>query len=51
MKYGVVVGSGAIMYILSFIEIGSIIQKLIGGGGELTDTQTAWRSHKGTLGK
>jgi hypothetical protein len=37
MKYAVEMGSGAITYIPSFIKIGSVIQKLIGG-----DTQTAW---------
>jgi hypothetical protein len=42
MKYAVEVGSGVIMYIPSFIKIGSGIQKLFGGGGVTrTDTQTA----------
>jgi hypothetical protein len=36
MKYAVEMGAGVIIYILSFIKIGSGIQKLIGG-----DTQTA----------
>jgi hypothetical protein len=31
MKYAVEMGSGAIIYIPSFIKIGSGIQKLIGG--------------------
>jgi hypothetical protein len=31
MKYDVEMGSGAVMYILSFIKIGSGIQELIGG--------------------
>jgi hypothetical protein len=31
MKYAVEMGSGALMYIPSFIKIGSGIQKLIGG--------------------
>jgi hypothetical protein len=31
MKYGVETGSGAMVYIPSFIKIGSAIQKLIGG--------------------
>jgi hypothetical protein len=31
MKYAVEIGSGALIYILSFIKIGSDIQKLIGG--------------------
>jgi hypothetical protein len=35
MKYAVEMGSGAMIYILSFIKIGSGIQKLIG-----EDTQT-----------
>jgi hypothetical protein len=38
MKYDVDMGSGATIYIPSFIKIGSGIQKLIAG----TDTQTAW---------
>jgi hypothetical protein len=33
MKYAVHMGSGAMIYIPSFIKIGSGIQKLIGGGG------------------
>jgi hypothetical protein len=39
MKYAVEMGSGVMICILSFIEIGYGIQKLIGG---FTDTQTAW---------
>jgi hypothetical protein len=31
MKYAVEMGSGAMMYMSSFIQIGSCIQKLIGG--------------------
>jgi hypothetical protein len=31
MKYAVKMGSGAVIYIPSFIEIGSGIQNLIGG--------------------
>jgi hypothetical protein len=31
MKYAVEMGSGAVIYIPSFIKIGSGIQKLIGG--------------------
>jgi hypothetical protein len=38
MKYAVERGSGAMMYIPSFIKIGSGIQKLMG----YTSTQTAW---------
>jgi hypothetical protein len=41
MKYAVEMGSGAMMYIPSFIKIGSGIRKLI---GRYTDTQTEWRS-------
>jgi hypothetical protein len=37
MKCAVEMGSVAMMYIRSFIKIGSGIQKLIGG-----ETQTAW---------
>jgi hypothetical protein len=44
MKYADEVGSGAMIYIPSFIKIGSGNQKLIGG-----DTQTTWGSHKPTL--
>jgi hypothetical protein len=39
MKDAVEMGSGAMIYIPSFIKIGSGIQKLIGG---FRDTQTAW---------
>jgi hypothetical protein len=45
MKYAVEMGSGIMLYIPSFIKIGSGIRKLMGGG---TQTQTAWRSHKPT---
>jgi hypothetical protein len=38
MKYAVEMGSGAMMYIPSFIKIGSGIQKFLGG----RDSQTAW---------
>jgi hypothetical protein len=37
MKYAVQMGSGAMIYIPSFIKIGSGIQKLM-GGGEDTDS-------------
>jgi hypothetical protein len=40
MKYAVEMGSGIMIYIPNFIEIGSGIQKLIREG--CTDTQTAW---------
>jgi hypothetical protein len=39
MKYAVEKGSGAIIYIRSFIEIGSGIQKLIGGIQSHTGTR------------
>jgi hypothetical protein len=48
MMYAVEMGSDAMMYIPCFIKTGSGIQKLIGG---FTDAQTAWRSHKLTLGE
>jgi hypothetical protein len=38
MKYAVEMGSDAMMYIPSFIKIGSGIKKVLGGG----DTQIAW---------
>jgi hypothetical protein len=50
MRNAVEMGSGAMMYIPSFIKIGSDIQKLLGGGG-FTNSQTAWISHKPSLGK
>jgi hypothetical protein len=37
-KYAVEMGSSAMMYIPSFIKIGSGIQKLFGGGVTHTDT-------------
>jgi hypothetical protein len=37
--------SGAMIYMPSLINVGSVIQKLIGG---YTGTQTAWLSHKPT---
>jgi hypothetical protein len=40
MKYAVEMGSGAMIYIPSFIKIGSAIQKLI--RGREIHTQTAW---------
>jgi hypothetical protein len=48
MKYAVVMGSGAMIYIPNFTRIVSGIQKLVWEGG-YTDTQTAWRSHKFTF--
>jgi hypothetical protein len=44
MKYAVEMGSDAMIYIPSFIKIGSGIQKFIE-----RDTQTAWRLNKLTL--
>jgi hypothetical protein len=44
VKYAVEMGSGAMMYIQSFMKIGSGIQKLIVG-----DTYAAWCSHKPTF--
>jgi hypothetical protein len=38
MNYGVEMGSGAMIYIPSFIKIGSGIQKLIGGIPRHTDS-------------
>jgi hypothetical protein len=38
MKYAVEMGSGAMIYIPSFIKIGSAIQKLIGGIHRQTDS-------------
>jgi hypothetical protein len=49
MKYAFEMGSVAMIYIPSFVKIGSGIQKFIGGG--YTDTQTGWRSHKPNLGE
>jgi hypothetical protein len=40
-------GSGAMIFIPSFMKTGPAIQELMGGG--YRDTQTAWRSHKPTL--
>jgi hypothetical protein len=50
MKYADVMGSGATIYIQGFTKIGSDGQKLI-AGRVFKDTQTAWRSHKPTLGE
>jgi hypothetical protein len=41
MKYAIEVGSGAMMYIPSFVKIGLAIHKLM--GGTHTDTQTDGR--------
>jgi hypothetical protein len=45
MKYTAQMGSGAMIYMLSFIKIISGLQKLMGGG----NSQTAWRPHKPIL--
>jgi hypothetical protein len=37
MKYAIKMGSGAMIYISSFMKIGSGIQKLIGGGEHKQD--------------
>jgi hypothetical protein len=34
MKYAVEIGSGAMIYIPSFIKFGSGIQKIMGGGSQ-----------------
>jgi hypothetical protein len=48
MKCAVQMGSGAVIHIPSYRNIGSGIQKLMGRGG-FTDTQTAWRLYKPTF--
>jgi hypothetical protein len=45
MKYAVEMGSGAMIYIPSFIKIGSGTRKLTRG----THRHTAWGSHKPTF--
>jgi hypothetical protein len=40
MKYAAEMGSGTIIYILSFIKIDSGIQKFMGGGERYTDKHT-----------
>jgi hypothetical protein len=47
MKYAVEMGSDAMIYVPSFINIGSSIEKLIWGIHR--HTQTAWLSHKPTF--
>jgi hypothetical protein len=44
MKYAVEMGSGAMIYIPSFIKTGSATQHLIGGGGGDTQKQNKERS-------
>jgi hypothetical protein len=48
MKYATEMGPVTVIYVPSFIKIGSGIQNLIKG---YTYIQTEWRSHKPTLGK
>jgi hypothetical protein len=38
MKYAVEMGSSAVIYLPSFINIDSAIRKLMGGGGGYTDS-------------
>jgi hypothetical protein len=45
MKYAVKMGSGAMMYVLSIINNGLSIQKLLGQGS----SQTAWTQHNPIL--
>jgi hypothetical protein len=45
MKYAAGMVSSAMIYIPSFIKIGSAIQNVMGEG----DTQTVWRSYNTTL--
>jgi hypothetical protein len=47
MKYAVEMGSGAMIYIPSFIKYGSAIHKLIGGTTQIH--RHTWRSHKHTF--
>jgi hypothetical protein len=49
MKYAFELELVAMIYVSTFIKIGSGIRKLVGGG--YTGTQDTWRSHKPTLGK
>jgi hypothetical protein len=51
MKYVVEMGSGGVIYIPSFIKIGSAIRKSKGDWVGFVDAQTSWRSHKPTLGE
>jgi hypothetical protein len=52
MKYAVVMGSVAMIYIPSFIKTGSGIRKLIRGNEDTyTDTQPGWRLNKPALRK
>jgi hypothetical protein len=46
MEYAVQMVLGTMIYMPSFVEICSIIRKLMGG---YADAQTGWRSYKPTL--
>jgi hypothetical protein len=46
MKYAVEMGPCAMLYIPSFIKIGSADQNITGGN---PDTQTAWKLHEPIL--
>jgi hypothetical protein len=48
MKYAAEMGSGAMIYVPSFMKSGSGNQKLI-GAGEGIHRLTAWRSHESIL--
>jgi hypothetical protein len=50
MKYAVQMSSGAMIYIPSFIQIGSVIQKLIGGRDSQTHRQEGDRIRDRTIG-
>jgi hypothetical protein len=50
VKYAVEMGSGVKIYIPKFHKNRFSHSKANGGGGGFTDTQTAWISHKPTLG-
>jgi hypothetical protein len=49
MKYAVEMGSGAMIYIPSFIKFGSSVRKLTGERGGFTDTETTQTPHKPTF--
>jgi hypothetical protein len=49
MEYAVEMGSGAMTYTSIFSEIGSGIQKFVGGIHRHTDIKAAWRSHQLTF--
>jgi hypothetical protein len=52
IKYAIEMGSGAMIYVLTFIKIGSGIQTLMGEGAHRhTDIKIAWRTRKPSLGE